>query len=124
MRLLLDEMYPATLAEQLRKRGHDVVSVHDADYQYLQGVPDGEVFSAAIADDRALLTENVADFRRLETESLAHGAPCSRLIFTTNRRFPRGQAGTVGRLILELDAALAEPRQGSESFFLEAGDSS
>ena len=64
MRLLLDEMYPATLAEQLRARGHDVVSVHDADYHHLEGVPDAEVFAAAIADDRALLTENVADFRR------------------------------------------------------------
>ena len=123
MRLLLDEMYPATLAEQLRARGHDVVSVHDADDHHLEGVPDAEVFAAAIADDRALITENVADFRRLETDALGRDAPSPRLIFTTNRQFPRGLAGTVGRLVLALDAALAEPREGSASFFLEAGGS-
>jgi len=121
VRLLLDEMYPAALAEHLRARGHDVVSVHDADYQHLEGVPDAEVFAAAIAAERALLTENVADFRRLETDALGRDAPCPRLIFTTNRQFPRGQASTVGRLVRALDAALAEPRQGSASFFLEAG---
>ncbi len=120
MRLLLDEMYPATLAEQLRARGHDVVSVHDADYHHLEGVPDAEVYAAAIADDRALLTENVSDFRRLETDALGRDAACSRLIFTTNRQFPRGQAATVGRLVRALDAALAEPPEGSASFFLEA----
>lgn len=123
MRLLLDEMYPATLAEQLRARGHDVVSVHDAGYHHLEGVPDAEVFATAIADDRALLTENVADFRRLETDALGRDAPRPRLIFTTNRQFPRGQAGTVGRLVVALDAALAEPREGSASFFLKAGGS-
>jgi len=123
VRLLLDEMYPATLAEQLRARGHDVVSVHDADYSHLEGAPDAEVFAAAIADDRALLTENVADFRRLKTDALGSDAPCPRIIFTTNRQFPRGQAGTVGRLVIALAAALVEPREGLASFFLEAGGS-
>jgi predicted nuclease of predicted toxin-antitoxin system len=121
--LLLDEMYPAALAEQLRARGRDVVSVHDPDYQHLEGVPDAEVFAAALAADRALVTENVADFRPLETDALGRDAPCPRLIFTTNRQFPRGQAATVGRLVRALDAALAEPWEGSASFFLEAGGS-
>jgi predicted nuclease of predicted toxin-antitoxin system len=123
VRLLLDEMYPAALAEHLRARGHDVVSVHDPDYSHLEGVPDVEVFAAAIAAERALLTENVADFRRLETDALGRDAACPRLIFTTNGRFLRGQAATLGRLVRALDAALAEPREGSASFFLEAGGS-
>jgi hypothetical protein len=117
------EINPAALAEQLRARGHDVVSVHDPDDQHLEGVPDAEVFAAAIAAERALLTENVADFQRLETNALGRDAPCPRLIFTTNRQFPRGQAATVGRLVRALDAALAEPREGSASYFLEAGGS-
>jgi len=116
-------MYPATLADQLRARGHDVVSVHEPDYRYLEGIPDVEVFAAAIDDDRALLTENVADFRRLEIAALEGEAPSPRLIFTTNRQFPRGQSGTVGRLVIALDVALTEPRQGSASSFLEAGGS-
>lgn len=122
MRLLLDEMYPATLAEQLRARGHDAVSVHDLDFRHLEGAPDAEVFAAAIRHDRAILNENVADFRWLETDALARDAPSPRLIFTTNRKFPRGMAGTLGRLVVALDAALGEPREGSASFFLEAPD--
>jgi len=47
MRLLLDEMYPPVVAEQLRARGHDVVSVHDPEYRWLEGAPDEEVFAAA-----------------------------------------------------------------------------
>jgi hypothetical protein len=31
-----------------------------------------EVWAAAIADDRALVTENVQDFRRIEANALAH----------------------------------------------------
>ena len=82
---MLDEMYPATVAEQLRARGHDVVSLHDQDYRRLEGVPDEEVFAAAIAEQRVLVTENVPDFRRLEADALAKGAPSQPLIFTTNR---------------------------------------
>ena len=40
MKLLLDEMYAPAIAEQLRARGHDVASVHDAAYRALEGEPD------------------------------------------------------------------------------------
>jgi len=43
VKLLLDEMYSATVAEQLRGRGHDVVSIHDAEFRSLEGAPDEEV---------------------------------------------------------------------------------
>ncbi len=89
MKLLLDEMYSATVAEQLRARRHDVVSIHDAEFRSLEGAPDEEVFAAAIAEERAIVTENVPDFRRLEADALASDAPTPRLIFTTNRQFPR-----------------------------------
>ena len=62
MRLILDEMYPATVAGQLRARGHDVVSLHDQDYRKLEGAPDIEVFAAATGEERVLVTENVPDF--------------------------------------------------------------
>jgi predicted nuclease of predicted toxin-antitoxin system len=123
VRLLLDEMYPATLAEQLRARGRDVVSLHEPDYVHLEGAPDVDLFAAAVADDRALLTENVADFRRLEADALGRGERCPRLILTTNRQFPRGQAGTLGRLVVALDAALTEAGTGPGSSFLEPAGS-
>ena len=118
MRLLLDEMYAATIAEQLRARGHDVVSIHDPAYRRLEGSPDKEVFELAIAENRALVTENVPDFRLLEAESLAHSEPTPGLVFTTNRQFPRGDPSTLGQLVLALDALLADRTALSTAIFL------
>jgi Domain of unknown function (DUF5615) len=119
VKLLLDEMYPATIAEQLRDRGHDVVSVHDPDLRYLEGVPDEDVFQAAVAERRALVTENVSDFRRLEGEALAGGVGTPGLVFTTNRQFPRGHPATVGHIVAALDALLAEHDTVSTAIFLK-----
>ena len=118
MKLLLDEMYPATVAEQLRARGHDVFSIHDLEYRRLEGVPDEEVFAAAVAEGRALVTENVPDFRRLEAAALARGERTPTLIFKTNRQFPRGDPATLGRLVVALDSLLAEPPALPAAIFL------
>ena len=119
MKLLLDEMYTAAVAEQLRARGHDVASLHEPDYRALEGEPDEEVWGRAIADDRALLTENVRDFRRIEALALAHGEPTAQLILTTNRQFPRGDPGTVGRLVLAVETLLAAPPNTTTTLFLK-----
>lgn len=113
-------MYPAAVAEQLRARGHDVISLHDPDYRRLEGAPDDEVFVAAIALKLALVTENVPDFRRLEADALANGEPCPSLVFTTNRQFPRGDAATVGRLVVALDALLLTKPALTGAIFLKA----
>ena len=119
MKLLLDEMYPATVAVQLRRRGHDAVSIHDPDHRWLEGEPDVKVFTAALSEGRAIVTENVPDYRRLEMEALADGKAVPGLVFTTNRRFPRGRAGTVGHLVIALVALLEERPDLSTSIFLE-----
>ena len=106
MRLLLDEMYPAVVAEQLRARAHDVVSAHEPEYKRLEGAPDEEVFAAALAEDRVLVTENVPDFRRLEADALARGEAHAVLVFTSNRQFPRGEPGTTGRFVEALHTLL------------------
>ena len=118
MRLLLDEMYSAVVAEQLRVRGHDVVSVHDPDHRRLEGVPDEEVFAAALAEERALVTENVPDFRRLEDDALTRGEAHAVLVFTSNRQFPRGEPATIGRLVEALDALLTGSPTLERSVFL------
>lgn len=120
MKLLLDEMYPATVAEQLRSRDHDVVSVHDPTFRHLEGAPDEDVFAAAAAEGRVLVTENVPDFRRLEAEALARGESTPGLVFTTNQQFPRGHPGTIGRLIRALAALLAEQPAVPIAIFLKA----
>jgi hypothetical protein len=114
-------MYSAVVAEQLRSRGHDVVSVHDRRYCRLEGAPDEEVFAIAASEQRILVTENVPDFHRLEGEALAAGIECPGLIFTTNRRFPRGDPATIGRLVLALDRLLGEDRPMTSATFLSPG---
>ena len=116
MKLLLDEMYPATVAEQLRRRGHDAASIHEDAFRMLEGAPDEAVFAAALAAGRAIVTENVSDFRRLETEALSLGRPTPVFVFTTNRQFPRGHPATTGRIVLALDSLLEQPSQQSTVF--------
>ena len=123
MKLLLDEMYTPTIAEQLRARGHDAASIHDPEYRMLEGEPDDEVWAAAIADDRALVSENVQDFRRIEANALAHAQPVARLIFTTDRQFPRGEPATLGRLVSALDALLAANPDLATALFLKPAPS-
>jgi predicted nuclease of predicted toxin-antitoxin system len=119
VKLLLDEMYSAVVAEQLRARGHDVVSVHDPEYRRFEGASDEELFAAALAEDRALVTENVPDFRRLEADALARGEAHAALIFTSNRQFPRGEPATTGRLVEALHALLTEGATLRGSLFLK-----
>ena len=119
MKLLLDEMYTPTIAEQLRARGHDAASIHDPGYRTLEGEPDDEVWAAAIADNRVLVSENVQDFRRIEANALAHAQPVARLSFTTDRQFPRGDPATLGRLVAALDALLATEPDLATALFLE-----
>ena len=111
-------MFPPIVAEQLQNRGHDVASLHEADYRRLEGTADPEVYAVALADGRALVTENVPDFQRLQAGALGRAEPVPCLIFTTNRQFPRGRRSTVGRLVVALDALLADPPAGV-TLFLE-----
>ena len=104
MKLLIDEHYPPSIAEQLRERGHDVVAVQEeAD---LRGMTDPDLFAEAQRRNRAVLTENVADYMVLDAEyrgrHLAHWG----LVLTSNRTFPRGKATTVGALVKALDELL------------------
>jgi predicted nuclease of predicted toxin-antitoxin system len=108
LRLLLDEMYAPAVAQELRGIGHDAVSLHDADSPLPAGASDEEVLSAARAAGRALVTENVRDFRPLEADLVARSAHHAGLIYTSNRQFPRGHSATVGRLVRALDALLRE----------------
>ncbi|MDE0653279.1 MAG: DUF5615 family PIN-like protein [bacterium] len=105
MKLLLDEMWAPAIATALRERGHDVVAV--AERSDLRGKPDEVIFAAALADARAIVTENVVDYRPLASVALRAGRTSPTLIFTSNRSHPRAARRTAGRLVLALDALLA-----------------
>ena len=97
-------MYPGSIAEQLRARGHDVTAVTER--PELRGSPDGAIFAVAQDERRAIVTDDVG-FRTIEAEHRARGEAHHGVIFTTNRRFPRGRAATIGRLVRSLDRFLS-----------------
>jgi hypothetical protein len=124
LKLLLDEMYAPDVALELRERGHDVASVHDAASPVLSGASDPEVLSAARAEDRALVTENVRDFRPLEASLIARGEHHPGLVYTSNRQFPRGHSATTGQLVRALDALLRQDHElRDRAIFLKQADS-
>ena len=91
----------------------------ESDYRRLEGASDQEVWACSVRDGRALVSENVPDFRRIEAAALARGEPVTWLIFTTDRQFPRGDPRTLGRLVLALDALLAAPPDLITALFLK-----
>lgn len=107
MKLLLDEMFSGVLAQQLRRRGHDVVGIQDPGCARLQGASDRDVFEAALAEHRTIVTEDVSGFRSLEISAVAEGRAVPHFIFTTDRQFPRGEPATLGRLVRALDELLS-----------------
>lgn len=106
MRLLLDEMYPAAVAQRLRRRNHQVTAVTER--PELRALDDQAVFAAAQEQHRALVTENVADLVSLADAAEQRGGSHHGLILVSPARFPRGIQHTVGRLVRALDALLPD----------------
>ena len=98
--VLLDEMYPPALAQQLRAGGHDVVAVLDIEVG-LAAKTDEDVLAWAARNSRCVVTENVADFARLAQQGFGHAG----IIFVSSRRFPRTASG-LQRLAKVLDEVL------------------
>jgi hypothetical protein len=90
LKLLLDEMYSAALAEALRAADIDTSIVIGLG---LAGRSDPDVFAAAIARDQAILTENVADFTRISAEHLTAGHHHPGVLIALSSRFSRRPAG-------------------------------
>jgi hypothetical protein len=95
LKLLLDEMYSPGLAEALRAADVDACTVAELG---LAGTTHPEDFAAAIADERTLLTENVADFARISAEHVVSGQHHPGVLIALSSRFSRRGAG-IGALV-------------------------
>lgn len=104
MKLLLDEHYAPEIARQLRARGHDVLAVGER--PELVSRPDRLHFAAMAAEQRAIATEDVGDFRPLVVEAAARGTNHYGLLCISRRRYPRSRQ-TIGRLVAALDQFMA-----------------
>jgi Domain of unknown function (DUF5615) len=101
--LLLDEMYPPSLAERLRDHGHDVVAALEVQVG-LSSKSDDDVLAWAARNNRCVVTENVRDFARL-----APVTPHAGIIFVSSRGFPRTRNG-LARLAAALDDVMTAKR--------------
>ena len=103
MRLLLDEHFSPEIARQLRSRGHDVTSARER--PAFRGLSDRDLLALARTDERAIVTENVADFVELHRQCIVRSERHAGMIFTSPKRFPRTRRA-IGRLVRALDALL------------------
>ena len=104
MKLLLDEMFSPVIAQQLRERGHDVEAI-TGNPRY-EAISDPEVMDLARAQGRAVVTNNLVDFRPLHHEAIAPGGPGHFGMVFVPGGYRRTRAD-VGRIVEALEAKLA-----------------
>ena len=88
--LLLDEMFSDDIAQQLRDKGYDVVSV--VTDPALVGLPDDQVLAYATTVGRALVTANIKDFVPLDTRYRAADQSHAGLILVSTKTFPQNRS--------------------------------
>lgn len=109
LKLLLDEMYPPAIAEQLHARGHDVDAVTER--TELRALADTDIFALAQEERRVVVTENIVDFSLIADDHDRRGQTHHGLILIAPASYRRGSPRTVGRLVTALDQLLSERPQ-------------
>jgi hypothetical protein len=118
VRVLVDEMYPAMVADALRAAGIDATTVADL---RLAGVSDPEVFGAAVAGGYAVLTENVGEFARIAAEHSTAGGRHNGALIALSSRFSRRPAGL--RPLIDAVQAVADRQIEDRVIYLERAGS-
>ena len=104
MKLLLDEMLSPAIARELRARGHDVEPV--AGNPDREALSDPEVPALARAEQRAIVTNNLRDFRPLHHEAITPGGAGHFGMIFMPGSYRRTKADT-GRIIASIEEILA-----------------
>lgn len=104
MKLLLDEMLSPDIAQRLRERGHDAQAIATSEYAELS---DLDVLEVARSLQRAIVTNNVRDFRPLHVAAVSPGGAGHYGMVFMSGTFCRTKAD-VGRIVTALESKLAE----------------
>ena len=114
--LLLDEMFSDDIAQQLRAKGYDVVSVV-ADPAPV-GLPDDQVLAYAMTHGRTLVTANIKDFVPLDGRYRAAGQSHAGLILVSTKTFPqnRGFPPAIAASLVTLLSGTAKIQSGQVLF--------
>ncbi len=105
MRLLLEEMLSPAIARELRDRAHDVQAV--ADHSDWAALSDPEVMALTRTERRAIVTNNLRDYRPLHADAVTPGGPGHYGMVFMPGSYRRTKAD-IGRIISALEAKLAE----------------
>lgn len=111
MRALLDEHLSPQIAVLLRKAGYDVEAVADRDD--LVARSDRIIFDVACREGRAVVTNNIKDFRPLAAEWLAQGRVHAGLILLPSTR--TRSRNTVAAVAAEIERVLRGHPDGLRS---------
>jgi predicted nuclease of predicted toxin-antitoxin system len=112
LRLLLDEQYSPEIAARLRRDGYDVTAVNGD--PGLEGMNDEPLLRQAVAQGRALLTNDVKDFAPLAGTWAAGNEEHLGLIFTSDESLPRSRT-TIGTYVEKL-RELLNRNTGEDAF--------
>jgi PHP family Zn ribbon phosphoesterase len=104
VKLLLDEMLSPVIAARLRERGPDVQAVKGSEHEALS---DADVMELARSQRRAVVTNNLVDFRRLHHEAIAPGGDGHFGMVFVAGSYRRTKADT-GRIVKALEQKLRE----------------
>jgi hypothetical protein len=96
MALYADENFPLRVVSELRRLGHDVITAFE-DGKANQSITDRDLLARATELDRAILTLNRLDFKRLHLQMPDHAG----IIICTEDPDRVGQAGRVVESIAE-----------------------
>ena len=107
-RFLLDEHVNPAVSVQLRRKGHDAISVHEVP---CVGLPDAEVLTVAAGLRRALVTYNVVDFEALAAEWFARGRSHNGIVLVHEKTISQRRVGALVRVL----AALADRYPGARA---------
>ncbi len=111
MRALLDEQLSGQIARLLRERGLDVEAV--VERSDLVQAPDDEVIDTAAREGRAVVSNNVKDFRPLAAERMSDGRGHAGLILLPARRSRSREA--TGALADAVEAVMRAHPEGIPS---------
>jgi hypothetical protein len=111
VRALLDEQLSGQIARLLRERGLDVEAV--VERSDLVQAPDDEVIDTAAREGRAVVSNNIKDFRPLAAERMSDGRGHAGLILLPARRSRSREA--TGALADAVEAVMRAHPEGIPS---------
>jgi Domain of unknown function (DUF5615) len=99
-------MYPQSIAEQLRDRGHDASAV--VERSELRALADTDLFALAQTEQCAIITENVPDFIIIANDYDERGQVHHGVVLVPPSSYPRSDPRFVGRMVTALERLLEE----------------